>query len=47
VFTLYNRFRNNRVNTDLTAYVTQKALDGLFYPIGPDEQKIRQDPAAP
>jgi hypothetical protein len=34
------------VNTDLTAYVTQKALDGLFYHIGLEEQKIREDPAA-
>lgn len=46
VFTVYNRFSNNPVNTDLTAYVTQKALDGLFYHIGLEEQKIRQDPAA-
>lgn len=46
VFTVYNRFSNNPVNTDLTAYVTQKALDGLFYHIGIEEQKIRQDPAA-
>ena len=34
------------VNTDLTDYVTQKALDGLFYHIGLEEQKIRKDPAA-
>src|SRR5665647_1051201 len=33
LFTVYNRFSNNHVNTDLTAYVTQKALDGLFYHI--------------
>jgi hypothetical protein len=46
VFTVYNRFSNNPVNTDLTAYVTQKALDGLFYHIGLEEQKIREDPAA-
>ena len=46
LFTVYNRFSNNPVNTDLTAYVTQKALDGLFYHIGLEEQKIRQDPAA-
>ncbi len=35
-----------KVNPDLTAYVTSKALDGLFYNIGLEEQKIRQDPAA-
>jgi Protein of unknown function (DUF4197) len=46
VFSAYNRFSNNPVNTDLTAYVTQKALDGLFYHIGLEEQKIRKDPAA-
>jgi len=46
VFTTYNRFSSKPVNTDLTAYVTQKALDGLFYHIGIEEQQIRQDPAA-
>jgi hypothetical protein len=46
VFTAYNRFSSTPVNTDLTAYVTQKALDGLFYKIGLEEEQIRQDPAA-
>ncbi|MEP6927613.1 MAG: DUF4197 domain-containing protein [Ginsengibacter sp.] len=46
VFTAYNRFSSNPVNTDLTGYVTQKALDGLFYHIGLQEQKIRKDPVA-
>ena len=46
VFTAYNRFSSNPVNTDLTDYVTQKALDGLFYHIGLEEQKIRKDPVA-
>ena len=46
IFTVYDRFSNNPVNTDLTAYVTEKALDGLFYHIGLEEQKIRKDPAA-
>ena len=46
IFTIYDRFSNTPVNTDLTAYVTQKALDGLFYHIGLEEQKIRKDPAA-
>lgn len=46
VFSVYNRFSNQPVNTDLTAYVTQKALDGLFYHIGLEEQKIRTNPAA-
>ena len=46
LFSVYNRFSKEPVNTDLTAYVTSKALDGLFYHIGLEEQKIRKDPAA-
>jgi hypothetical protein len=46
VFSVYNRFSKTPVNTNLTAYVTEKALDGLFYHIGLEEQKIRKDPAA-
>ena len=46
VFTLYNKFSRNPVNTDLPAYVTDKALYGLFYHIGLQEQKIRKDPFA-
>lgn len=46
VFTNYNRFSKEQVNTDLTAYVTEKALSGLFYNISLQEQKIRKDPAA-
>ncbi|MEP7256196.1 MAG: DUF4197 domain-containing protein [Ferruginibacter sp.] len=46
VFTAYNRFSAAPVNTDLNAYVTERALGGLFYNIGLQEQKIRKDPAA-
>ncbi|MFZ1798502.1 MAG: DUF4197 domain-containing protein, partial [Chitinophagaceae bacterium] len=46
IFTTYNKFSTKPVNTDLSAYVTQKAIDGIFYEIGLEEQKIRQDPAA-
>ena len=46
VFSVYNRFSKTHVNTNLTAYVTQKTLDGLFYHIGLEEQKIRINPAA-
>ncbi|MDQ2720718.1 MAG: DUF4197 domain-containing protein [Bacteroidota bacterium] len=46
VFSVYNRFSSTPVNTDLTGYVIQKTLDGLFYHIGLNEQKIRKDPAA-
>jgi hypothetical protein len=31
---------------DITQYVVSKALDGLFYVLGEEERKIRQDPAA-
>ena len=30
-FTTYNKFSANKVNPDLTAYVTEKALAGIFY----------------
>ena len=46
VFSNYNKFSKDKVNTDLTAYVTEKALTGLFYNISLEEQKIRKDPAA-
>lgn len=31
---------------DIDAYVTQRALDGLFSTLGDEEMRIRQDPAA-
>ena len=31
---------------DLDSYVVQKSLDGLFYVVGQEEQKIRTNPAA-
>jgi hypothetical protein len=37
---------NPQVNTDLKGYVTEKALNGLFYYISVEEKKIRKDPAA-
>lgn len=47
VFTTYNKIPFvTKVNPDLTSYVTQKALEGLFYQIGLEEKKIRTDPAA-
>lgn len=46
VFTAYNKFSKQPISTDLTAYVTGKAMDGIFYEIGLEEQKIRKDPAA-
>lgn len=46
VFTSYNKFSTDKVNTDLPAYVTEKALAGIFYQVGQEEQKIRKDPLA-
>jgi hypothetical protein len=46
IFTAYNQFSTKKVPTDLSAYVTQKAIDGIFYEVGLEEQKIRKDPAA-
>lgn len=34
------------VNPDLNAYVTDKALDGLFLVLAQEEKRIRQDPVA-
>ncbi|HZH65412.1 MAG TPA: DUF4197 domain-containing protein [Flavisolibacter sp.] len=46
LFTTYNTFSKDQVNTDLTAYVTDKAMMGIFYQVGLEEQKIRKDPFA-
>lgn len=34
------------LNMDLTGYVTEQALNGLFVMLAAEEQKIREDPAA-
>ncbi len=36
----------SKQSLDLDHYVTNKALDGLFYMVGQEEKKIRTDPAA-
>lgn len=46
LFTTYNKFSAEKVNTDLPAYVTEKGLSGIFYQVGQEEQKIRKDPLA-
>ncbi|HUR10169.1 MAG TPA: DUF4197 domain-containing protein [Flavitalea sp.] len=48
VFDTYNKLPTTfkKVNTDLPAYVTERALSGLFYQVALEEQKIRKDPAA-
>lgn len=48
VFTIYNRLPTtaNKINPDLTGYVTERALSGLFVTVEQEENKIRQNPAA-
>lgn len=48
VFTIYNKLPTTRtpINPDLTAYVTERALNGLFVTIADEENKIRTNPAA-
>ncbi|WP_232831840.1 DUF4197 domain-containing protein [Taibaiella helva] len=46
VFSTYNRVSPNKVNPDLTGYVTERALNGLFVTIGDEEAKIRTNPAS-
>jgi hypothetical protein len=46
VFSVYNKFSSAPVNTDLSGYVTDKAVAGIFHEVGLEEQKIRKDPAA-
>ena len=36
----------NKLNPDLTDFVTEKALDGLFFLVAKEEEKIRKDPLA-
>jgi hypothetical protein len=47
VFGTYNKIPFvKKVNPDLVAYVTSKALDGIFYEIALEEKNIRANPAA-
>jgi hypothetical protein len=46
LFTTYNAFSTQKVNTDLAAYVTERALSGIFHQVALEEQKIRTDPLA-
>lgn len=47
IMTTYNKIPFvTKVETDLTKYTTNKALDGLFKIVGDEELKIRQNPAA-
>jgi len=46
IFSTYNTFSTQKVNTDLSSYVTEKAMGGIFHEVALEEQKIRKDPAA-
>jgi len=47
ITTTYNRIPFvNKVNTDLVAYVTDKALSGLFKKLEIEERRIRKEPLA-
>lgn len=47
VFEAYNKIPTaSKVNPDLSGYVTERALSGLFYQVSLEEKKIREDPAA-
>lgn len=48
IFTRYNQMPlvRNPINPDLTGYVTERALNGLFVTIADEENKIRTNPAA-
>ena len=46
VFSAYNKVALKKVNPDLTAYVTERALQGIFLQLGQEEKLIRKDPAA-
>lgn len=45
VFTTYNRFSSEPVDTDINSYVTSKALDGIFHYVAEEEINIRKNPA--
>ncbi len=48
VFSTYNKLPlvRNKINPDLPAYVTERALNGMFVALAEEESKIRLDPAA-
>lgn len=45
-FTSYNKFSMKKINPDLSSYVTDKALTGIFTEVAMEEAKIRKDPVA-
>ncbi len=46
IISSYNRIPfTDDLNTNLTAYTTEKAMEGLFFMIAKEEKKIRENPA--
>jgi hypothetical protein len=48
LFSIYNKLPTTKmpINSDLTSYVTERALNGLFLTISQEEDRIRTDPTA-
>ncbi len=48
VFETYNKLPTtfNKINTDLTGFVTERALSGIFHQVAIEEKNIRENPAA-
>jgi hypothetical protein len=46
IISAYNKFSLQKINPDLTGYVTDKALIALFNQIASEEKNIRKDPLA-
>src|SRR5580698_6653144 len=47
LFETYNKVPFvKKINPDLTAYATQKAIEGIFYYVAVEEKNIRKNPAA-
>jgi hypothetical protein len=46
LFSSYNKFSFKKINPDLSSYVTEKALSGIFYEVALQETQIRKDPVA-
>lgn len=46
VINAYNLVATNKINPDLAAYVTERATEGIFYQLGLEEKKIRENPVA-
>lgn len=46
IINAYNKVSLKKINPDLTSYVTEKSMAGIFYQIGEEEKLIRRDPLA-